>query len=82
MSIAEAVKAGDLGKVRRLLEEGHSPNSKDYLDNPILYVALSNGHADVAKLLIERGASVRFKSRLGRWLIRQVRTCSDVWRRS
>jgi len=58
----EAVKKGDIDKVRELLRRGASVKARnEYGGTPLHYAAL-RGHVDVARLLLERGADVNAKS--------------------
>ena len=63
MSITDAAKTGDLATLRRLLDEGVNPDAVDWIDTPALNIALRAGQVAAAKLLIERGASVRLQIR-------------------
>jgi ankyrin repeat protein len=57
----EAVKAGDLPEVRRLVEEGADVNAcDDYRVTPLLW-ALFHRHAEVAAYLVEEGADVNYQ---------------------
>jgi ankyrin repeat protein len=55
----EAAKTGKIDKVRQLLKEGHPVNAVDpsYGLTP-LHFAVRNGWVEVARLLIENGASL------------------------
>ncbi len=53
--LSEAVMAGDMAMVRKLLAEG-APADGDGKGPPPLYVALFRNHAEVALLLAEHGA--------------------------
>ena len=51
--IFEAAQNGDLAEVKRLLEEGRSPNSVDTrLHWPLLHFAAAGGHTDTVLSLI------------------------------
>jgi ankyrin repeat protein len=54
----EAAKKGDLDQINRLIEEGITVDSLDENNNTPLYIAVGQGHKDVAKLLILKGANV------------------------
>jgi ankyrin repeat protein len=55
----EAAKAGKIDKVRKLLKEGHHVNVLDSrFGLAPLHFAVRNGRVEVAKLLIENGASL------------------------
>jgi len=57
----EAVKIGDLGRAKALLNNGANVNVRNSDGNTPLHVAAAEGRAAVASLLIERGASVNVK---------------------
>jgi len=57
-----AAQAGDIAKVRSLLDAGISPNTKDSCAWTPLHVAAAYGQHDVAALLIERNANVQAKN--------------------
>lgn len=56
----DAAKEGDIGDVRRLLDQfgGKIIERRDSIDARALTWAAFSGHADVVKLLLERGANV------------------------
>jgi len=53
----KAVKSGDLGAVTKLIDKGVSPETKDD-GSPALCIAVRFNHADIAELLLARGAKV------------------------
>lgn len=53
-----AAKAGNHGKVKQLLEGGHSPNSQDPDGLTPLYLAADKGHLRIARLLLDKGALI------------------------
>lgn len=53
-----AAIAGDLGKVKELLDRGSQISERDSADCSPLVRACEHGHLEVAKLLLERGATV------------------------
>lgn len=52
-----AIHRGDISEVQKLLDEGADVNAKNF-GNTALILAIENGHTDIAKLLIDRGANV------------------------
>ncbi|HOL70854.1 MAG TPA: ankyrin repeat domain-containing protein, partial [Bryobacteraceae bacterium] len=54
----EAVKSGNIERVRALLDAGADVNGRDRLGGTPLHEAIWNGNAAIAALLIERGADV------------------------
>ena len=62
--ICAAAKSGNLVDVNRLLDSGFvDANAKDRLKGrPVLCWATLNGHVQIAKLLLERGAEVGMRS--------------------
>ncbi|KAG9129207.1 hypothetical protein Leryth_006406 [Lithospermum erythrorhizon] len=63
--LCSLVIKGDSDFLRRLLAHGIDPNSKDYDQRTPLHVAASQGLLQMAKLLVEAGASVLVKDRWG-----------------
>jgi Ankyrin repeats (3 copies) len=56
-------QAGDVGKVKSLLDRGVSANAKDSNGNSLLHYAVANNRVEIAKLLIDRGADINAHSR-------------------
>ncbi|OMO55444.1 BTB/POZ-like protein [Corchorus olitorius] len=54
--IFEASRAGDVDRLRFLLESGVNVNARDNWDSVALYYACLAGHLDAARLLLESGA--------------------------
>lgn len=54
--IFEASRAGDVDRLRYLLETGVNVNARDRWDSVALYYACLAGHIDSARLLLENGA--------------------------
>jgi ankyrin repeat protein len=59
-ALQDASRAGDLARVRELLDRGTDPNTDPGMPHGFspLMLAAWKGHADVVALLIERGADV------------------------
>ena len=60
--IFSAVRVGNIGKVRALIEKGTSVNVKDENGDPLLYFSICWSKFDIAKLLIEHGADVNARN--------------------
>lgn len=54
----EAARKGDVGAVKKLLDEGVDVNTKFRYDVTALIYACDHGHLDVVKVLLERGADM------------------------
>ncbi|KAF0909935.1 hypothetical protein E2562_001192 [Oryza meyeriana var. granulata] len=57
-SLASASLDGRLAAARYLLDHGADPNKKDNAGSVPLHCAAKNGHDEVARLLLSRGASI------------------------
>ncbi|WP_192455668.1 ankyrin repeat domain-containing protein [Acinetobacter oleivorans] len=53
---------GDLDQVEQLLLEGQDPNQADDEGYSALQAAAENGHLEIVKLLVGKGAQVAYKS--------------------
>ncbi|KAJ7960298.1 BTB/POZ domain-containing protein [Quillaja saponaria] len=54
--VFEASRAGDVDRLRYLLESGVNVNARDRWDSVALYYACLAGHLDAARMLLESGA--------------------------
>ncbi|KAM7495256.1 hypothetical protein LguiB_029865 [Lonicera macranthoides] len=54
--VFEASRAGDVDRLRYLLESGVNVNARDQWDSASLYYACLAGHLDAARMLLENGA--------------------------
>ncbi|KAF8414193.1 hypothetical protein HHK36_002192 [Tetracentron sinense] len=54
--VFEASRAGDVDRLRYLLESGVNVNARDQWDSVALYYACLAGHLDAARMLLESGA--------------------------
>lgn len=61
----EAVFEGDIIKVKQLLSQGISPDTKDGLNIPILQIAAQSGNLELTKLLLENGSDPNQLNRVG-----------------
>lgn len=53
---------GDLDQVEQLLLEGQDPNQADDEGYSALQAAAENGHLEIVKLLVGKGAQIAYKS--------------------
>ena len=60
-----AASAGDVERVRELLEKGADPNVRGEYGNTPLHDAAYEGHVDVVRLLLEHGADPTVKNKDG-----------------
>jgi len=61
----DAAEAGDLQKVKQLLNQGADVNAKDKLSQRTpLHLAAFNGNGDIAKLLLSKGAEIGDKNKM------------------
>jgi outer membrane protein assembly factor BamB len=58
-----AARSGDVAAVRARLDSGASPNAANRHGTTVLMMAADRGHADVVRLLVERGADVNARDR-------------------
>ncbi|KAK4437535.1 BTB/POZ domain-containing protein [Sesamum alatum] len=54
--VFEAARAGDVDRLRYLLDSGVNVNARDQWDSVALYYACLAGHLDAARMLLETGA--------------------------
>jgi ankyrin repeat protein len=58
--LIDACEKGEIAAVRKLLDEGVDVNWKDTLGDTALIYASANGHVEIIKLLLDRGAFIDF----------------------
>lgn len=56
--LLDTARDGNFEEVKRLIEQSASIEVKDPFGSTLLILAAANGHEDICKLLIARGASV------------------------
>src|SRR5687768_4453978 len=61
--LREAARRGELARVRTLLDKGVKPDVPGRHGTTALMVAVGEGHMEVARLLVERGADVNARER-------------------
>jgi len=59
-ALVTATRNDNIVEVRRLLDKGTPTHTRDSAGHSILHIALLEGNADIAKLLIERNADISF----------------------
>lgn len=67
-----------LDSLARLLDSGVSPNTKDRYGNTALHAAATGGAAGVVRYLLERGADVNGRDKLGRTPLMITASLGDV----
>ena len=60
----EAIRSGDIGRVRALVEAGANINALDEHGQTALMNAVYWGNFDIAKLLVDRGAELNHTAKL------------------
>lgn len=60
--LIQAAKDGSLAVVQTLLADGANPKTTDYNGVSFLMWATNNGHMEVVKLLLDKGAEVKAKA--------------------
>src|SRR5436190_11727484 len=65
-SVADAAMRGDIAAVRALVQSGADVNTPEGDGMTALHWAAEHGDADLAALLLARGASVTAETRIGR----------------
>ena len=63
--LVDAVRQGDVDEVRSLLNDGADPNEAQGDGLTALHVAAQEGHVEIVRLLLDAGATVDAKSRIG-----------------
>jgi ankyrin repeat protein/uncharacterized membrane protein len=63
--LVEAVKSGDLARVKQLLEKGADANTRTKYEYTPLHYAAEKGYLDVVKALISHGASINARTYFG-----------------
>ena len=56
--LVRATYAGDVERVKALLNEGVNPNSADRIEQTALFFAARSGHTEIVKALLTAGAEV------------------------
>ena len=64
-ALLKAAEAGNVGKVKALLEKGADPNSTDSFNRTPLMIASFAGHVEVVDSLIKGGADIYAKAKFG-----------------
>jgi len=65
-ALISAVNNNKLEKVKKLLDNGTNPNTKDKWNNTAMEIAIKNGNVDIAKLLVKKGAKLELKKLIDR----------------
>jgi len=75
IDLIEAVKAGDIGKVRKLLAAGGDVNTRDSEGSTLLMLAAYAGNLEMVKALLGAGADVNASDERG-WTALAKSTCN------
>jgi len=59
-TLHDAVEAGDIAAVKRLLQAGADVKEVDGRGAPPLQIAAARGHLEIAKVLVENGADINY----------------------
>jgi ankyrin repeat protein len=73
-----AVYVGSIDKVKVFLGQGIDINAKGYRGKTAIDIAMSNGHIDIASLLIDKGAKASFLTKMRVNMARQERRPVDL----
>ncbi|MFY7671067.1 ankyrin repeat domain-containing protein [Tenacibaculum sp. MEBiC06402] len=65
LKMIDAFEKRDLRKIKKLLENGVSPNLKDILGVPILQRAIQENQYELTQILLNKGANVNILNRVG-----------------
>eukprot|EP01061_Rhynchopus_euleeides_P005264 TRINITY_DN1451_c0_g1_i1.p1 TRINITY_DN1451_c0_g1~~TRINITY_DN1451_c0_g1_i1.p1 ORF type:complete len:823 (+),score=360.46 TRINITY_DN1451_c0_g1_i1:122-2590(+) len=63
--LCAAAGAGNLAKLKDLIEGGISPSVTDYDDRGAIHLASEEGHLDIVKYLVDKGVEVNLQDRWG-----------------
>ena len=63
--LIEAIGHGDMDAVRQVLKKGGNVNAKGPGKTPALHLAISMGHIEIARLLIEKKANLETRDDMG-----------------
>ncbi len=65
----EAVRDGDIDALKAAMVRGESPDVRDKMGSPALFVALQFGQQDAFNFLLEQGARIKAKDKAGDTLL-------------
>ena len=65
----EAVEAGDITELQRLIDAGADVNAMDYYGDTVLRLASKNGNVDCVKALIAAGANLNMQDMSGKTIL-------------
>ncbi len=61
----DAAEQGDIGQVKRLIDQGADVNARDDYDLTPLHFSVGAGHTEIVELLIAEGANVNARHQMG-----------------